>query len=349
MSQKIPITLEERLARVTVWTDPAPELWRNALETPAPQSFLVQRVVLRALATIRSPSGVAAALLVLAVGVVITVSMSVSQERSVGMARPEAPAASAASSPEPAMQLERRKVSDNSGEPRVVVRNASVNIQTDDVRSLFIRIPHFLNQTAGEFVQQSSLSGGDQKGEWRRPMYASLTLRVVSARLDEVMALLREAGTVTTETSTGEDVTAQSIDLAARLRNEQAAETELLKLLASRPEAPLADILAVREQIAKVRENIETIIARRDRLSTLAELASITVIIQEGDDARTASTRGSFALRLGNAWDSGLRSLGESFAWLVRVLIGGAFWWSVLLVLGFFIARSVRRARRYRP
>ena len=62
-------------------------------------------------------------------------------------------------------------------------------------------------------------------------MVADLTLQVRSDSADSAMSDLRALGKVTSETSGSQDVTDEYVDLDSNLRNLQASETAILKLM----------------------------------------------------------------------------------------------------------------------
>ncbi|MFN0136983.1 MAG: hypothetical protein ACKVS9_12805, partial [Phycisphaerae bacterium] len=64
---------------------------------------------------------------------------------------------------------------------RHVIRKASLELRSPDVRALFAKVPLVLNEGLGEFVQDSSLTGTTERPE------ASLTLRVAADRLSAVL------------------------------------------------------------------------------------------------------------------------------------------------------------------
>ena len=175
-------------------------------------------------------------------------------------------------------------------------------------------------------------------------MEANLTLRVAATRLSEVLNELRQLGQVQAEKASGEDVTAQVVDLEARLRNEQRVETELLQLLERRKDAPLKEILELRTSISGVRQTIEQLTAQRERLSRLVELATGLVIIRPADAPLPAEPGlGTHLIgALGNAWQRGLVFLINTVAGFVSVIIGGLVWWALLVAVVLCI-RAYRR------
>ena len=156
---------------------------------------------------------------------------------------------------------------------------------------------------------------------------------------------LRGLGSVKSEESHGEDVTTQVVDLQARLRNEQRIEAELLELLERRSDASLKDILEMRRRINNVRLSIEHLVAKRQRLDRLVDLATLLVIITP-QGAQAQELHGDLgqyiSQRLSNSWFGGLRTLANTVAGGLRVLVGGLPWW---LLLGAIVV-GVRHYRR---
>jgi hypothetical protein len=215
---------------------------------------------------------------------------------------------------------------------RHVIRKAQIDIRTEgNVRIAFMKAQQVISEAGGEYIENAALTGeGDR-------MVATVTLRIAAARLSEVLGRLRELGVVASESASGEDVTDRVVDLEARLRNEQRVEEELLELLKSRQDASLAEVLQLRTQIASVREEIERLIAQRDRLGRLVALATILVSIQPAaapiEPPAADGIRTYFAESITKAWNTSLRVLVDTAAFLVRMLVGGIVWWVLLIVV----------------
>ncbi|MFQ5805550.1 MAG: DUF4349 domain-containing protein [Phycisphaerae bacterium] len=217
-------------------------------------------------------------------------------------------------------------------EPRQIIRKATIELLTDDVRAAFLKATQIVSEAKGEYVQDSSLTGTAEN------MQADLTLRVAADRVPEVMNELRQLGEVRSEKLAGEDVTTQAVDLEARLRNEQRVETELLELLEKRKDAPLTEILQLRATLSDVRSVIERLTAQRERLNRLVSLATVLVIIrtqaappEEPDDP---SIGAYFIDGIQKAWQRGLMLLADTCGLLLSIAVGGLIWW-VLVVIAF--------------
>ena len=228
------------------------------------------------------------------------------------------------------------------GPQRAVVRTATMAIRTDDVRAAALQAQQFLSEPKGEYVESADIDDSD-KDHHR----ADLVLRVEATRLEAVLTQLRELGEVTTERIDGEDVTDQMVDLGARLENERRVEAELLELLETRKNDKLDEVLAVRRELNGVREQIERLAAQQDNLSRMVRLARVAVMfrteVKEPEPQPEQGVWGRFVERMDAAWDDGLDALLGTIAGLVRVLVGGAFWFGLAAVLGAFAWRGYRR------
>jgi len=224
---------------------------------------------------------------------------------------------------------------------RQVVRKATIELVATDVRTAFFKASHLVSAAQGEYVQDSSLTGTGTQ------LQGTLTLRVAVARLSDVLNELRTLGEVRVETNGGEDVTAQVVDVEARLRNERRVEQELLELLDKRSDAPLKEILDLRTSLGNVRQSIEQLIAQREQLSRLVALATVLVVIHPADakPLPPAGLAAYFRDTLQRAWRGGLTFLVDTVAGLVAVVIGGLIWWVLLLVVVLSVRIYVRRRR----
>lgn len=226
--------------------------------------------------------------------------------------------------------------------PRAVVRKATLEIISTDVRADAIRVQQLLSAARGEYVESADINERDAA----RPR-ADLILRVEAGRLDALLSDLRELGQVESERVDAEDVTEQLVDLGARLENERRVEAELLGLLESRADDTLEDLLVARRELHAVRERIERLAAQREYLGRLVRLARVAVMLRsEAVEEEPAAPRGvwaGFVEDLGEAWRDGVGGLLGSVTWLVRVVVGGAVWFLVCWVACVFAYRIWRR------
>jgi hypothetical protein len=172
---------------------------------------------------------------------------------------------------------------------------------------------------------------------------ASVTYRIPAARWAEAVNGLRGlAQRVVAEDTDAEDVTAQVIDLDARITNLRASEAALQGIMDRA--TTIADVLKVQAELTKVRGDIESMTAKRDHLAEQAALGTLEVRFNMPVNAANVASQG---------WDLG-RELDNAVAALVRIGQGLAslgIWVLIvflpiaipILVIGYIAFRLRRR------
>ncbi len=226
---------------------------------------------------------------------------------------------------------------------RMLVRNVALTLVVADVDSAARRV-EALVAASGGFVSGSSVS---ERGGFP---YRNYVLRLPGERLDGSLAALRSlAVRVAAESQNVEDVTAQAVDVAARLRTLRATETELIGLLedARAQGRKVDDVMAIYRELTGIRTQIEQYEGRLESLRDLATLSTVT--LQLVSDAATAPLhaegwrpRETFANSL-RQLTGALRGLGDFAIWaaIVLVPIGG--------VVAFALVGLVALVRRALP
>jgi len=126
-------------------------------------------------------------------------------------------------------------------------------------------------------------------------------------------------------------------------------EAELLQLLEKRTDAPLKDVLELRQSLSSVRETIERLQGQRQHLSRLVSLATVLVIIRPPDHKpdqppARAGLWDYFQSNIAAAWTTGLAFLADTLAALLRIAIGGLIWWLLAAIAITLALRHHRRA-----
>ena len=124
----------------------------------------------------------------------------------------------------------------------------------------------------GGFVGSSSTQGS-------KPKSGKLEIRVPALSFEQALADLRALGTVGGESVSGQDVTAQYVDLQARIRTWQAQEDVLLKLMDRA--SSVADTLRVQNNLQDVQLEIERLKGQLQVLQDQADNGTIAVSLRE--------------------------------------------------------------------
>jgi hypothetical protein len=155
---------------------------------------------------------------------------------------------------------------------RRVIRTAQVTLEVENVDQAASHLTR-LAEEAGGFVAGSTSRqvGGTPQG--------SLVLRIPAGRFADLLAQLEGLGRVLERRVGGQDVTEEYVDLRARLRNQERYE---LRLLAFADRATnVSDLLAIEQELARVRGEIEQLTARLQYLERQVDLATIEVAFRE--------------------------------------------------------------------
>jgi hypothetical protein len=189
--------------------------------------------------------------------------------------------------------------------------------------------------------------GGSQAGGESES--ATLTLRVPAASFDDALARLHDMDAqILAEATREQDVTAQVVDLRARIANLEASEESYRELVARAEK--VEDILAVQTRLDAVRGEIEQMQAQLDNVSAQADLSTLTVTLVPRSAPVEEQTQG---------WDPGgdfneaLASLVGMGQGLVSALIWLAIVWvpliAVLVLLTVVVWRGSLEVRRRLP
>jgi hypothetical protein len=156
---------------------------------------------------------------------------------------------------------------------RMIIRNGSMQLVVKDVSEALKQITN-LAGTYGGFVVNSSMQ------ESQNRLYGNISIRVESKRFNEALAALRAlAEDVKAENTSGQDVTEEYTDLDAKLRNLQAAESQLLELM--KKAGTVTEILGVQKELVTTRGEIEQNKGRMQYLEQSSDLALIQVSLEQ--------------------------------------------------------------------
>jgi hypothetical protein len=227
---------------------------------------------------------------------------------------------------------------------RMVIRTAQLTVEVTDIEQGLAQARAIASRSGG-FVSASN-TRIERVNDQDRTV-ADLTIQVRSDAADAALSDLRALGKVTTEASGSQDVTEEYTDLDSNLRNLQASESAILKLMdkATRIE----DVLALQRELTNIRGQIERIQGRKRYLERRSDMATITLALRLPP---------AEAPRPGGAWDpvavaqrgwqaslTILRGMAE------LLIIAAAFsWWLLPFVaLGGYVLLQRRRAAAPAP
>ncbi len=159
---------------------------------------------------------------------------------------------------------------------RIVIQNADVAIVVTDVETRMREI-EVMAQQMGGFVVSSNLYQSYTNNYVEVPE-AQVVIRVPAETLEDALKKIKaDVVEVRTETRSGQDVTAEYVDLKSRLVNYEAAEKQLSDIMETATDTE--DVVNIFNQLVYYREQIELVKGQMKYYEEAAALSAITITI----------------------------------------------------------------------
>jgi hypothetical protein len=223
---------------------------------------------------------------------------------------------------------------DNIGGP-MIARTAELTLTTRDFDSIRARLDSILKRHRGYFgelnVSTPSAAGRTLQGKLQLP----------ADQLDSAMSEISQLGHVENESQSGEDVTAQYVDLDARLSNAKHTEQRILDVLRDRT-GKLSDVIEAEQELGRVRGEIEQMEAQKRAMLKRVDYSTLTLTVNEEYKAQL-HVADSLPTQFRNAGVDGLRSVAGS---LMAVALFAVSAGPMILVWGAILFFPIRYAWR---
>ena len=189
-------------------------------------------------------------------------------------------------------------------------------------------------------------SGSDRSGDGESDQ-ATVTLRIPAARWGEALAELRGlASKILGERSATEDVTAQVVDLGARIKNLETTERALQGIMDRAVE--IKDVLAVQAELTSVRGQIEQLTAQKGHLQEQATFSTLSVTFSlKPNPVLTSQEQFDPASEVDQASASlvgVLQGLATAGIWFAIVWLPILIALAIIVGIGALVVRRVRRS-----
>jgi hypothetical protein len=225
---------------------------------------------------------------------------------------------------------------------RLVITNATISLSVEDPVQSMERIASMAEEMGG-FVVTSRMSQVTLESGLEVPQVA-MTVRVPAERLDEALERIRQETDrpVLSENTDSQDVTKEYTDLESRLRNLEAAEAQLQRIMEDADETE--DVLQVYNELKSVREQIEVIKGQMQYYEQSAALSAISIDLMANEAAEPLSIGGwqpvGVARDALQALINGVKVLANIGIWMVLFVL------PILFLIGFPIYLLIRLLRR---
>ena len=217
----------------------------------------------------------------------------------------------------------------------LIIYTGSMELEVTDLRSTVDAATAQIRILGGNVAESHEQNTSGHQG-------ANVTFRVPAARWTDAVTGLRGLGSkVIAEDTDSADVTAQVVDLDARIANLRASEAAVQAIMERA--GTITDVLKVQQELTAIRSDIESMVAQRDNLADQAAMGTLQVTFSVPVVAAAVASEG---------WDLG-HEIDSAVAALVRIGQGTTslgIWLLIVftpvaipVLLGFYAAFRVRR------
>lgn len=163
-----------------------------------------------------------------------------------------------------------------------IIKTGSLNLKVEQAETAAEAIANIAKVNKGEVASSNFYEST------RGVKSGAITIRVPYNNFDAAFSEIKKVVTqVVSEASNAQDITAEYIDLEARLKNTQAEESSFVALL--NRSGKIEEILAVTREVARVRGEIEQLQGQIRYLNSQTDMSTITANLTEDVEIATAS------------------------------------------------------------
>ncbi|MCC8151127.1 MAG: DUF4349 domain-containing protein [Lachnospiraceae bacterium] len=187
-----------------------------------------------------------------------------------------------------------------------LIRTVNIDLETTEFDDLITELETRTEEMGG-YIESSEVSfySSEYTSRW-----ASLTVRVPAASLDEFVAMVGENANVTYTSESTEDVTLTYVDLESHLTALRTEQESLLGMLEAAETTE--DIIAIQSQLTEVRYEIESYESQLRVYDNKVDYSTVYLYIDEVE-RETAAAGGTFWGSVGTKFKDNLYRVGQGF------------------------------------
>ena len=210
-----------------------------------------------------------------------------------------------------------------------IIKTGNLRFETNDLEATYTQIQNAVKNSKATIQN-------DNEGTDYESVFRNLTVRVPSQNFDVFIASISKGvAYFDTKEITSQDVTAEFIDLDARLKAKRVLENRYLELL--KKANKVTEMLEIEKQLSVIREEIETKEGQLNYMQNQVSYSTITIAFYKSVAAASGTTE-SYGTKIWTAIKSGFNSLSSLFITLLSI------WPFILIIiaLGYFIKKRFK-------
>jgi hypothetical protein len=201
-----------------------------------------------------------------------------------------------------------------------IIKEGNLRFETSNLNTTYNQIVKNVNESGGSI--QNDIESKDYN-----TVYRKLIIRVPSHNFDIFIKNISKGVTYfDNKEITSEDVTAEYIDIDARLKAKKTLENRYIELL--KKANKVSEMLEIEAQLSAIREEIEAKQGQLNYLQNRVSFSTITVEFYKNVAPDSGATV-SYGTKIWNAFKSGFNSFSSFFVGLISV-------WPFLIIIGLF-------------
>lgn len=232
---------------------------------------------------------------------------------------------------------------DNAFIERKIIKTGQLNLEVENYKATATQIKDLVKDMQGYIVNENTHIYNRE----RKLLAGNLAVRIPQERFDEALALIEDMGSADGLNADSQDVTEEYVDVESRLKAMRLKEERLLTILDKT--GTLGDVLAVENELANTRANLEALEGRLKYLNNRTELSTINISMRETltpmKQIKTTGLQGVLA-RFQEAFVKSINGIIISLGNLI-VYIGAYLPFIVLLfillVVFWIVGRNIRK------
>jgi hypothetical protein len=216
-------------------------------------------------------------------------------------------------------------------EPKIVT-TTTMDLEVDDVLSANLKIQALIQGAGGRISNEQTSLGKNST--------TTLVAKVPPSKLGGLLTLIGSAGKVLARTQQSDDVTAQYVDLDARIISQRTSVARISELYAKA--ASVDELARLEGELTRRQTELEQMLGQKNVLESRIADSTLTLSLHpvaEAAEVIKAKPRPG----LGRAFTNSLRALGRAIVDVVYALLVALPWLVTLAIIGLPLVWLARR------
>ena len=211
-----------------------------------------------------------------------------------------------------------------------IINEANIKFETNDLEATN-------NQIQKNILESGATIQNDTEGKDSESIFRKLIVRIPSQNFDVfIKSISKDVGYFDNKEISSQDVTAEYIDIDARLKAKKVLESRYLELL--KKANKVSEMLEIEKQISVIREEIEAKQGQLQYMQNRVSMSTITIEFYKAVIEKSA-VRASYGTKIWSAITSGFNGLSSLFIGLLSI-------WPFLIItitVSYFIKKRFKK------